>query len=62
LEANGTISYEQALELVSTNVATLLGLDDYDPDLVATKGGRLLGFESRVVGVVSEQRGVVEIF
>jgi hypothetical protein len=47
---------------VSGNVATLLGLDNYKPDLVATKGGRLLGFESRVVGVVSARRGVVDLF
>lgn len=31
-------------------------------DLVATKGGDLLGFEGKVVAVVQSKRGVVDLF
>lgn len=48
---------------MSANIDTLLGLDSYDNgDLVATRGGDLLGFEGKVVGVVQKKRGVVDLF
>lgn len=60
LESGGSISEEQAIELVSTNVETLLGVVD-EGELVATRGGDLLEF-SKVVSVISPRRGVVDIF
>ena len=60
LESDGIISKEQAIELVSTNVETLLGVVD-EGELVATRGGDLLEF-SKVVSVISPRRGVVDIF
>ena len=60
LESGGSISKEQAIELVSTNVETLLGVVD-EGELVATRGGDLLEF-SKVVSVISPRRGVVDIF
>lgn len=69
LEANGTISRAEAIALTSVHVETLLlgeRLDGKDEDglgydLVATNGGELLGFEGKVVGVVSSARGVVDL-
>lgn len=64
LDSNGTISEQQALELISTNIEKLVGLkiDDASRDLVAVKGGGLLSFEGKVVGVASPRRGTVDIF
>lgn len=62
LEANGEVSKADALALVSSNVEKLLGVktDGLQADLVATRGGDLLEF-SKVVGVISPRRGVVDI-
>ncbi|OJT07645.1 hypothetical protein TRAPUB_1485 [Trametes pubescens] len=62
LEANGTISKEEAIALVSTNIEKLLGISmgEGHGDVVATRGGDLLGY-SKVVGVVSPSRGVVDM-
>ena len=48
--------------MASINVANLLGvrLSPYDVDLVATSGGDLLGFEGKVVAVISPRRGRVD--
>ncbi|EEB98219.1 hypothetical protein MPER_02316, partial [Moniliophthora perniciosa FA553] len=64
LDSQGTISTPDALSLASTNIDTLFGLtgEEVDSDLVAVKGGSLLQFEGKVVGVVSHRRGVVEVF
>lgn len=66
LEADGRISKTQALALASTNLEKLLGIDDGGwssaSDLVATAGGDLLQFESKVVAVISPGRGVVDLF
>jgi hypothetical protein len=51
--------------MASINIDILLGLDPDEHgqgDLVATKGGDLLGFEGKVVGVVRKERGVVDLF
>lgn len=63
LESNGTITKDVALELVSTNVEKLLGLsiDGEERDMVATRGGDLLSFESKVVAIVSPRRRAVDI-
>lgn len=61
--SNGQISKSQAFEIASTNIDALLGLDsDDNGDLVATRGGDLLGFEGKVVGVVQKKRGIVDLF
>ena len=64
LEAAGQISQTQALALASYNLEKLLGLDFEEElsDLVATEGGDLLGFESKVVGIISPRRETVELF
>jgi hypothetical protein len=51
---------ETALDLVSSNIQHLLGLD-VDVDLVATESGDLLSFEGKVAAVISKQRKVVDI-
>ncbi|KIK64860.1 hypothetical protein GYMLUDRAFT_258822 [Collybiopsis luxurians FD-317 M1] len=64
LEAGGTISKAQAIALASSNLEKLLGLKSgtVASNLVATTGGTLLDFESKVVGVVSSRKGVVDLF
>ncbi|KAK7470199.1 hypothetical protein VKT23_001637 [Stygiomarasmius scandens] len=66
LDSSGLISDAQALELVSTNLEKLLGVQEggegENTDWVATRGGSLLDFEAKVVGVVSSRRGVVDLF
>lgn len=51
----------QALALGSVNLERLLGVNHPNHDLVATKGGRFLGFEGKVVGIISPSRGVVDL-
>jgi len=67
LEAGGRVSKLQALALASTNLDKLLGGGDVTrasgaSDLVATQGGDLLSFESKVVGVISSRRKSVDLF
>ncbi|KAL1686090.1 hypothetical protein GGG16DRAFT_118255 [Schizophyllum commune] len=60
LESGGRITQTQALAMASTNIHKLLGLK-WSGDLVATRGGGILDFESKVVGVLSPSRGVVDL-
>ncbi|KAG7441138.1 carbohydrate esterase family 9 protein [Guyanagaster necrorhizus] len=63
LEARTEISQSGALALASVNLETLLGVDDdEDYDMVVTAFGTLLEFESKVVGVISSRRAVVDLF
>jgi len=64
LDSHYRISTTDALELASTKVEQLVGLNvaDEDRDLVATKGGELLEFEGKVTAVISNKRGVVDFF
>jgi len=66
LEAGGSISKLQALALASSNLEKLLGSDvelaSGASDLVATQGGDLFSFGSKVVGVISPRRGTVDLF
>ena len=64
MESGGDISKTQALALASTNLEKLLGVTAYDDqaDIVVTAGGDLLELQSKVVGVLSARRGVVEFF
>jgi hypothetical protein len=63
LDSNGLISKAKAIALVTTNLWRALGVDVVgDSDLVAYKGGDFFDFESKVVGVTSSRRGLVETF
>ncbi|KIM40067.1 hypothetical protein M413DRAFT_446222 [Hebeloma cylindrosporum] len=61
LEANGSLSKSDAIALASVNLERLLGIQNPITDLIAVKGGTLLDFEGKVVGVISPQRGVVDL-
>lgn len=63
LEAHGEISKTAALALASVNLEKLLGVKvgPLQGDLVATRGGTLLDFSSRVVSIISSVRGVVDL-
>jgi hypothetical protein len=58
LEANGTLSRQQAFAFGSTNVQKLLGADmqTQAPDMVATRGGDLLSMESKVVAIMAPRQ------
>ena len=72
LEAGGKISKEQALLLGTVNMFKLLGLEEnsdgsenvlfWEGELVATVGGDLLEFGTKVVAVASSRRGLVDVF
>ncbi|KAH9083405.1 carbohydrate esterase family 9 protein [Lactarius deliciosus] len=64
LESGGHISKPEAIALASTNIKKLLGGNEHKgaTDLVATQGGDLLSFESKVVAVISSVRGTVDLF
>jgi hypothetical protein len=58
------MSKAEVLALGSTNVAKLLGAKahrTFTQDLVATLGGDLLSFNSKVVAVISASRGLVDL-
>jgi len=53
------------MALATTNLDELLGLPvkpSLAEDLVAYEGGGVFDFSSKVVGVISEERGLVDIF
>ncbi|KIJ40898.1 hypothetical protein M422DRAFT_75681 [Sphaerobolus stellatus SS14] len=59
------LSKEQALALVTTNLEKLLGVNHWNGshlDIVAYRGGDLLEFGSKVVGVISHTRELVDLF
>ncbi|KAF9782828.1 carbohydrate esterase family 9 protein [Thelephora terrestris] len=63
--SNGRVSKVQALEIASTNIDSLLGLDSEGVDagaLVVTKGGDLLDFEGKVVAILQKELGFVHLF
>jgi len=72
LEAGGKISKEKAFSLGTVNMLKLLGSEEdldapekglpWEGELVATVGGDLLEFGSRVVAVASPRRGFVDVF
>ena len=75
VESGGKISTEQAFMLGTVNLVKLLGGEGEDDleagagvdlflkgELVATVGGDLLEFGSKVVAVVSSRRGFVDVF
>ena len=64
LEAPDVVDKASALALVSSNTASLFGLDIAvgDMDLVATMSGDLLSFEGKPAAVISPRRSTVDIF
>lgn len=74
LEAGGKISKERAFLLGTVNLLKLLGGEEklrldtpeqepaWEGELVATVGGDLLEFGSKVVAVASPRRGFVDVF
>jgi hypothetical protein len=64
LESNGRINEQQAYSLASTNLEKLLGvinLIDENVDLVAYEGGSAFDLSSKVVAVLSPERGIVDL-
>ncbi|KAH9935457.1 composite domain of metallo-dependent hydrolase [Fomitopsis serialis] len=63
LESGGEISKAEALALASVHVEKVLGVevDDIESDLIATHGGDPLQLSSKVVGIISPRRGVVDL-
>jgi len=63
--AGGNMSKEEVLALGSTNIMQLLiggtRVQDEQDDLVATRGGDLLDFGSKVVAVLSPRRGLADL-
>lgn len=64
MEVYGELNQSEALALASTNLEKLLGLEleAEHADLVAVQGGDLFDFESKVVGILSPRRDVVDLF
>jgi imidazolonepropionase-like amidohydrolase len=65
LESNGTIHQSQAIALATSNLERALGLVQQRsvmPELVMYEGGGIFDFTSKVVGVISMERKVVELF
>ena len=63
LDADGAFSKADTLALATTSLEALIGIDadPEDGDLVATRGGELLGFDGKVVAVISPRRGLVDV-
>ena len=64
IDGGGSISRAQALALASTNVEKLLGgrvEAENMYDLVATEGGTIFDFKSKVAAVISPRRGFVDL-
>ncbi|KAJ7731100.1 carbohydrate esterase family 9 protein [Mycena maculata] len=59
LESNGALGKAAVLALASTNLETLLGVEEGNSDLVATKGGS--DFEGKVVAIISPRSGMVNL-
>ncbi|KAH7098231.1 composite domain of metallo-dependent hydrolase [Auriculariales sp. MPI-PUGE-AT-0066] len=66
-ESGGQYSKSDVIKLGTTNVASILGLDDDAAfaaagDLVAYHGGDIFDLSARPVGAVSAARGIVDLF
>ena len=65
MESNGTFHKSQAFALASSNLERALGLTRHIfeiPDLVMYQGGGVFDFESKVIGVISATKRVIELF
>ncbi|KAH9948084.1 hypothetical protein B0H21DRAFT_848524 [Amylocystis lapponica] len=63
-ESPDVLTKSAAFALVTSNVEKLLGVEvgPGEGDIVVTSGGDLLGFEGKVVAVISPRRGAVDLF
>jgi len=63
VNADGLISDEEAIAIGSTNLEKLLGLEvKTQGDLVAYRGGGIFEMTSKAVAVISESRGLIDLF
>ncbi|KAI0340770.1 hypothetical protein BDW22DRAFT_1359586 [Trametopsis cervina] len=65
LESNGRIDKHQRYNLITNNLEKLMGVEGYfgdEGELVIYEGGDVFNMTSKVVGVVSPRRGLVELF
>ncbi|TFK75380.1 carbohydrate esterase family 9 protein [Pluteus cervinus] len=60
LDAGGRLSKAKALALASVNLEQLLGVES-QANYVATQGGSILDFQGKVVGIISQRKGAVEL-
>jgi hypothetical protein len=60
IEAGHELSKHEALALGSSNIEKLLGAKP-SLDLVATVGGDLLDMSAKIAGIISAERGVVDL-
>ena len=62
INAGGLISDEEAISIGSTNLEKLLGLEvKSQGDLVAYRGGGMFEMTSKVIAVISESRGHIDL-
>jgi hypothetical protein len=64
LESNGRLTQREVYELASTSLENLVGLKNVNgetADLVAYDGGTAFDLSSKVVAVLSPQRGLVDL-
>ncbi|KAJ6572062.1 carbohydrate esterase family 9 protein [Mycena capillaripes] len=59
LESNGVLGKAEVLALASSNLETLLGVEESNMDLVATSGGS--DFEGKVVAILSSRSASVDL-
>jgi hypothetical protein len=63
MESNGRLTRREVYELASTNLETLMGLKGMNEemgDLVAYEGGSPFDLSSKVIAVLSQERGIVD--
>lgn len=62
MNAPNLLKFKDALKLVTTNLESLLGIDTVNSDIVATSGGHILDSQAKVIAVINQVDGLVEIF
>ncbi|KAG8916313.1 hypothetical protein FRC02_004050 [Tulasnella sp. 418] len=66
MDANGSLSESETMALASSNIDKMLGVErsgsDLVGDLVVYHGGGIFDLSSKVVGVISERRAMVDLF
>ena len=65
LDADGKIDSRLRYDLVTTNLEKLMGIEGWIGDngeLVIYSGGDAFNMSSKVVGIASPRRGLVELF
>ncbi|KAJ7220031.1 hypothetical protein GGX14DRAFT_585165, partial [Mycena pura] len=66
LESGGSVPKEAALAMASSNIEELLGIPSYSAgakyDFAVTRGGDLFSLDAKVIGMVSANRGLVDLF